>query len=415
MKVRQTTPASSSITTSNRFSPLSNTEENDEDTSTVSTKSQSPNQSLNPILLPMKFKTPIIIPYYGESLPKMNDRFKKICRKAFSIKHLGDRVKVFTNNLEDHKHLLEFLKSNKINHHTHAIKDDKPRIAVLKGLPADVELHEILDEVKSSIPNAFDCMKMHNCNPKYPFFLIKFSPLTTFQEVTKISHIFNTRIYWEKFHPKSKATQCYNCQAYGHGARNCGFPPKCFKCGSNHRTSDCTKPKEESPKCANCQGDHLSNNRKCTAYKTYIDKIEKLKNKSKPSLRQGTLDTDRRPPDPGDLSLFPALPTDYSQPRWGPRGGGYPAPVLTPALQPGLPPVQRTEDLTGTERRRVSGEHATGIGDLQELIELMKELQLICDLKSLIEKVKKLIPKLREAKTDLERIQACLDLANLDD
>ncbi|KAI5712996.1 hypothetical protein M8J75_012900 [Diaphorina citri] len=82
---------------------------------------------------------------------------------------------------------------------------------------------------------------------------------------------------------------------------------------------------------------------------------------------------------------------------------------------PGLPPVQRTEDLTGTERRRVSGEHATGIGDLQELIELMKELQLICDLKSLIEKVKKLIPKLREAKTDLERIQACLDLANLDD
>ncbi|KAI5753531.1 hypothetical protein M8J77_001074 [Diaphorina citri] len=318
MKVRQTTPASSSITTSNRFSPLSNTEENDEDTSTVSTKSQSPHQSLNPILLPMKFKTPIIIPYYGESLPKMNDSFKKICRKAFSIKHLGDRVKVFTNNLEDHKHLLEFLKSNKINHHTHAIKDDKPRIAVLKGLPADVELHEILDE-------------------------------------------------------------------------------------------------EDSPKCANCQGDHLSNNRKCTAYKTYIDKIGKLKNKSKPSLRQETLDAVRRPPDPGDLSLFPALPTDYSQPRWGPRGGGYPDPVLTPALQPGLPPLQRTEDLTGTERRRVSGEHATGIGDLQELIELMKELQLICDLKSLIEKVKKLIPKLREAKTDLERIQACLDLANLDD
>ncbi|KAI5753532.1 hypothetical protein M8J77_001074 [Diaphorina citri] len=195
---------------------------------------------------------------------------------------------------------------------------------------------------------------MHNSNPKYPFFLIKFSPLTTFQE-------------------------------------------------------------EDSPKCANCQGDHLSNNRKCTAYKTYIDKIGKLKNKSKPSLRQETLDAVRRPPDPGDLSLFPALPTDYSQPRWGPRGGGYPDPVLTPALQPGLPPLQRTEDLTGTERRRVSGEHATGIGDLQELIELMKELQLICDLKSLIEKVKKLIPKLREAKTDLERIQACLDLANLDD
>uniref|UniRef100_A0A8D9FHR4 Pre-C2HC domain-containing protein n=1 Tax=Cacopsylla melanoneura TaxID=428564 RepID=A0A8D9FHR4_9HEMI len=119
----------------------------------------------------------------------MDQRFKLICKKPFTIKHLGDKIKVHTHNIEDYENLEKFLKSNKINYYTHALKIDKPRLAVLKGLPSDVTLEEIIDEVKSKLPSAFDCSRMNTTktNDKYPYHIVKFSPETTFQAILRVS------------------------------------------------------------------------------------------------------------------------------------------------------------------------------------------------------------------------------------
>ncbi|GJQ76213.1 hypothetical protein Trydic_g1954 [Trypoxylus dichotomus] len=52
---------------------------------------------------------------------------------------------------------------------------------------------------------------------------------------------------------------------FGYAQSNCNINYKCMKCGEGHSTHLCTKPKTTPPKCANCQGEHLSTYIKCPA------------------------------------------------------------------------------------------------------------------------------------------------------
>jgi len=70
-----------------------------------------------------------------------------------------------------------------------------------------------------------------------------------------------TNIRWgtyltEKYCPQLRFTQCYNCQKFGHIARNCRSKRTCGKCsGHDHATPTCST---ENPKCPSCQGAHPS-------------------------------------------------------------------------------------------------------------------------------------------------------------
>ncbi|GJQ70170.1 hypothetical protein Trydic_g9515 [Trypoxylus dichotomus] len=64
---------------------------------------------------------------------------------------------------------------------------------------------------------------------------------------------------------------------FGHTQSNCNINYKCMKCGEDHSTHLCQKPRTTPPKCANCGGEHLSTYLKCpenpnnAAGKKYID------------------------------------------------------------------------------------------------------------------------------------------------
>ncbi|XP_029840872.2 uncharacterized protein LOC115324407 [Ixodes scapularis] len=53
-----------------------------------------------------------------------------------------------------------------------------------------------------------------------------------------------------------QAVQCFNCQRYGHLARNCRGERRCKVCAGPHSHKECSSRKE--PKCANCSGNHTS-------------------------------------------------------------------------------------------------------------------------------------------------------------
>ncbi|KAM7286493.1 uncharacterized protein ISCGN_030296 [Ixodes scapularis] len=51
-------------------------------------------------------------------------------------------------------------------------------------------------------------------------------------------------------------TQCYNCQRYGHLARDCRSSRRCKICAGPHHHKECPTPRE--PQCANCGSRHVS-------------------------------------------------------------------------------------------------------------------------------------------------------------
>ena len=72
--------------------------------------------------------------------------------------------------------------------------------------------------------------------------------------------------YWMKFHLEKyneKPRQCFNCQMYGHGAKNCIRGYVCPNCAEDHQRSEERCNKET--KCINCNENHNSNDKKCEA------------------------------------------------------------------------------------------------------------------------------------------------------
>lgn len=61
--------------------------------------------------------------------------------------------------------------------------------------------------------------------------------------------------------PAPTPLQCTNCRAFGHSGGRCTRPPKCNRCGGQHRVADCAT--EEEATCANCGGQHRATYRQC--------------------------------------------------------------------------------------------------------------------------------------------------------
>ena len=59
----------------------------------------------------------------------------------------------------------------------------------------------------------------------------------------------------------------FNCQSFGHSAKNCGSKQKCLICGESHSLKGCPNREPKKAKCANCLGPHVASYRGCPEYK----------------------------------------------------------------------------------------------------------------------------------------------------
>ena len=65
---------------------------------------------------------------------------------------------------------------------------------------------------------------------------------------------------------RQTVTQCFNCQSFGHSAKNCR-PKQCLICGESHSHKGCPNKEARKPECANCKGPHVASYKGCPEYK----------------------------------------------------------------------------------------------------------------------------------------------------
>ena len=71
----------------------------------------------------------------------------------------------------------------------------------------------------------------------------------------------------EEFRQPISVTQCFNCQSFGHSAKNCRSKQKCLICGESHSHKGCPNKEARKPNCANCKGPHIASYKGCPEYK----------------------------------------------------------------------------------------------------------------------------------------------------
>ena len=109
----------------------------------------------------------------------------------------------------------------------------------------------------------------------------------------------------EEFRAPISVQQCYNCQNFGHSAKNCKAKIKCVICGKGHSHKGCPNREKQQPRYANCKGPHVANYKGCPAYKKQVFRQHVVDNqKSYASILKQNL---ALPPQPkGDTFSFTA-------------------------------------------------------------------------------------------------------------
>ena len=152
------------------------------------------------------------------------------------------------------------------------INQKQNKCLVIKGVPTDIteaEFQEFLDLNKISYAKA-ERLKSKKDGRVLSIFQLEISDPAKAEALLSQNLVCNvTGIVYkvEEFRQLVSVRQCFNCQSFGHSAKNCRSKPKCVICGESHSHKGCPKKEAKQLKCANCSGPHVASYKGCPKYK----------------------------------------------------------------------------------------------------------------------------------------------------
>lgn len=276
------------IETKNRFVQLEveETQENQENNGEVENASKNlakpkkpERKTENPP--PMHAIAPIII-REKEKWTTISRQLNSKAIKYTKAKMVQTGVQVEPATEDDYRSLYRFLKEEKTEFHTFELKSEKPLKIVLRGLLQEITEKEISEDLHDRHYPVTKVSRMKNRNGPMPLVVVEIA--REYKSIYNISQCCGLAVEVTSYKNKTDIIQCHRCQLFGHVQRNCFAQFKCMKCGDDHSTHECQKPKTTPPKCANCGKEHLSINKKCE------------KNPNNPQLRRNNEEQSELPP-----------------------------------------------------------------------------------------------------------------------
>ena len=196
--------------------------------------------------------------------------------------------------------------------YSYELEENKTIKFVLAGLP-NLPIKDISDELKihNITPNDIKPLKLNNKKyDDHQLYILYFNKGSiTLNKLRSIKTICHIVVRWSYYVKSDKITQCYRCQQFGHGTRQCHLSERCVKCSGKHTVDKCphvpicsvckkdghssrkcptttssfwsASKQTESQiddfiKCANCGANHTANFKGCQKRLIYIDNRAKI-------------------------------------------------------------------------------------------------------------------------------------------
>lgn len=313
-----------------------------------------------------------------EDFKGMMERITKtIPVEHVTTKSLANKaVKIIVSDVESYRKLVKEFRSRGVAFHTYQLKSERAFRVVLRGIHQSCSTDDIIKAINDlgySVRNVAN-IRHHQTKDPLPLFFVDLEPAENNSTIYDLRSLLNQSIKVESPRPRKDVIQCQRCQQFNHTRTYCTQPPICVKCGLEHEPRDCAKPRDTSPKCGLCEGEHTANYRGCPEY---------LK------LKRGHLKSTTRP-NSNDRTKFPRYQTtDESNAHLGNNAQtAQSTNTITYAqMASSRPSNQSVTDSTRTEQLLVKmcGQFEMMCQQMQNMFEQNK--QMLSVLLKLIEKI----------------------------
>lgn len=204
-------------------------------------------------------------------IENIHELCKTLKISEYSIRKISIGLKLFCKNKQDFDNICNGL-ANKFEYFTYGTKNEKPYKAILLGLDKQdpIILKNKLIEMGLLCLDVKLVSRARDGNNEQIIYVVYFQrKSTSIRELRKDFSVFDyVKVRWEFQSPnRSKVTQCYNCQMFGHGSSRCKVKTFCVKCAGNHKSAECNATIE---KCANCNGNHTAMSPDCPNREKYL-------------------------------------------------------------------------------------------------------------------------------------------------
>ncbi|KAJ8915539.1 hypothetical protein NQ315_012422 [Exocentrus adspersus] len=177
-----------------------------------------------------------------------------------------DGVAVYPSTPTDHRQMTKLLTDRGEEYHTFTLSEERTLRVVIRGIPAGISPSEVqLDLARQGYPGAI-VHRMTGRQNKQEMPLVLVQAQADQESILQLNRCCSLVVRVERQRKQQAATQCHRCQRFGHGQTRCTAAPKCVKCGENHSTHECQKPKDTPARCANCAGPHPASYMGCPKY-----------------------------------------------------------------------------------------------------------------------------------------------------
>lgn len=216
-------------------------------------------------------------PIFIDNVSNINDMNKDILtvleESDYITKLYADNnLKVVCNTIEKQVKLNNYLKSKNVSHHTYQSKENRAYRVVLKNLHHTTEIPKIKSNLEAKGYKVRNIINGRRWKSKEPLnlFFVDLEPTKQLEEIFKLELLCNTVITVELPKRTKGLIQCTRCQNFGHTKSYCFKPHACVKCGDQHNSTSCSKPRDIPATCFLCNGPHPANYKGCDVYKKLL-------------------------------------------------------------------------------------------------------------------------------------------------
>ncbi|GJQ69154.1 hypothetical protein Trydic_g14669 [Trypoxylus dichotomus] len=182
-------------------------------------------------------------------------------------KNTKEGVKIFTKTTSDFRDLRRLLEGKNVQIHTFSLQEEKTLKVVLRGIPREIEVNEVEEELRERGFPVVSAARMKRFKEELPLVMVNVEKGEEGKKIFDVRDVAGMRIRVEPKRKPTNTSQCFRCQLYGHVQYRCTAQYKCMRCAGDHPSFECPhKGPKGKTQCANCGEGHHAASKNCPSH-----------------------------------------------------------------------------------------------------------------------------------------------------